>query len=105
MPRPSAAIPFGTVAGNYASINAATGIAKYRAGATSVGNKYVVTVDVSEYRTINGHEAFIGTIRRDLQLVVGNCPTTVVPVLPPVAVTPRSYSIGEGSRAAHGYAG
>ncbi|MGI4884153.1 MAG: gliding motility-associated C-terminal domain-containing protein [Janthinobacterium lividum] len=93
----SAAAPFGTVAGNYASINAATGIAKYRAGATSVGNKYVVAVDVSEYRTINGREVLIGTTRRDLQLVVGNCPTTVAPVLPPVATTPRSYSIEEGS--------
>ncbi|MFD1874569.1 gliding motility-associated C-terminal domain-containing protein [Hymenobacter bucti] len=92
-----ATTPFGTANGNYASINAATGIAKYRAGPTSVGSKYVVAVDVSEYRTVNGREVLIGTTRRDLQLVVANCPSTTPPVLPPATTTPRSYTIEEGS--------
>jgi len=85
--------PFGTAAGNFASINASTGIAKYRAQTNGL---YVVAVDVSEYRTINGREVLIGTTRRDLQLVVSSCPSTAPPQLPSVAATPRSYTIEEG---------
>ncbi len=89
----SAGNPFGTGAGNFALINASTGVAKY--GGTTQG-KYVVAVDVSEYRTINGREVLIGTTRRDLQLVVSSCPPTPPPVLPPVINVPRSYTIQEG---------
>jgi len=39
----------------------------------------------------------IGTTRRDLQLVVALCPPTKIPVLPPPAVTPRSYTMEAGS--------
>jgi hypothetical protein len=46
----SATTPFGTGAGNFAILNAATGVAKY--GATTQG-KYVVTVDVAEYRLLS----------------------------------------------------
>ncbi|RZK57760.1 MAG: hypothetical protein EOO59_08945, partial [Hymenobacter sp.] len=89
----SAANPLGTGAGNFALINANTGTARY--GATRKG-LYIIAVDVSEYRTINGREVLIGTTRRDLQLVASDCPPTVAPVLPPVATTPRSYTIEEG---------
>ncbi|WP_310395174.1 gliding motility-associated C-terminal domain-containing protein [Hymenobacter sp.] len=85
--------PFGAGAGNFATINASTGVAQY--GALRNG-KYVVAVDVSEYRTINGLEVLIGTTRRDLQLVVSTCPPTPPPVLPPAVTTPRSYTIEEG---------
>ena len=85
--------PFGAGAGNFASINASTGVAKF--GARNNG-LYVVAVDVSEYRTINGREVLIGTTRRDLQLVVSTCPPTPPPVLPPVVTTPRNYTIEEG---------
>ncbi|MBF9237787.1 gliding motility-associated C-terminal domain-containing protein [Hymenobacter sp. BT683] len=85
--------PFGTGAGNFALINASTGVAKY--GGMNNG-QYVVAVDVSEYRTINGREVLIGTTRRDLQLVVSTCPPTRPPILPPVSTTPRSYVIEEG---------
>ncbi|GAB3634825.1 hypothetical protein GCM10027422_04150 [Hymenobacter arcticus] len=89
----SMANPLGTGAGNFALINANTGTARY--GATRKG-LYIIAVDVSEYRTINGREVLIGTTRRDLQLVASDCPPTVAPVLPPVATTPRSYTIEEG---------
>ena len=89
----SAAQPFGAGAGNFALLNAATGVATY--GATTQG-KYVVAVDVREYRTINGREVLIGTTRRDLQLIVAQCPATRPPVLPAPAVTPRSYTIEAG---------
>jgi hypothetical protein len=46
----SATTPFGTGAGNFAILNAATGVAKY--GATTQG-KYVVAVDVAEYRLLS----------------------------------------------------
>lgn len=90
----SATTPFGTGTGNFALLNASTGIAKY--GATTQG-KYAVAVDVNEYRTIGGQEVLIGTTRRDLQLVVVSCPATKAPVLPPVTVTPRSYTMEAGS--------
>ncbi len=89
----STANPFGTGTGNFATINANTGVAKY--GATTNG-LYVVAVDVSEYRTINGREVLIGTTRRDLQLVVSTCPPTPAPLLPPTVTTPRNYTIEEG---------
>ncbi len=89
----SLANPFGAGAGNFASINANTGIAKYGAQTNGL---YVIAVDVSEYRTINGREVLIGTTRRDLQLVVSSCPPTPPPVLPSTINTPRNYSIEEG---------
>ncbi|MBJ6110817.1 gliding motility-associated C-terminal domain-containing protein [Hymenobacter sp. BT523] len=85
--------PFGTGAGNFALINASTGISKY--GGTTLG-KFVVAVDVSEYRAINGREVLLGTTRRDLQLLVSTCPATPPPVLPPALTVPRSYTIEEG---------
>ena len=94
----AAATPLGTAAGSYAAINASTGIAKYIGG--SVGYKYAVAVDVSEYRTIGGQQVLIGTTRRDLQLVVANCPTTMPPVLPTTTAAtpiPRSYTMEAGS--------
>jgi gliding motility-associated-like protein len=91
----SASTPFGTIAGNFAELDASSGIAKY--ASTKVGAKYAVAVDVSEYRTVNGQEVLIGTTRRDLQLVVAACPLTKAPVLPPVAVLPRNYTIEAGS--------
>lgn len=93
VPGASATTPFGTGAGNFAILNAVTGVAKY--GAMTQG-KYVVAVDVTEYRTINGREVLIGSTRRDLQLVVANCPLTKAPVLPATVVLPRSYTIEEG---------
>ncbi|GAB3634954.1 hypothetical protein GCM10027422_05440 [Hymenobacter arcticus] len=91
----SAATPFGTTAGNFAALDPATGIAKYLAG--TAGGKYVVAVDVNEYRIINGQEILIGTSRRDLQLVVAQCPATKPPVLPPPAIMARNYTIEAGS--------
>ena len=92
-PAYSAANPFGTGAGNFATINASTGIAKYGARTNGL---YVVAVDVAEYRSINGVEVLIGTTRRDLQLVVSTCPPTTPPALPTPVITPRSYTIEEG---------
>ncbi|RZL02878.1 MAG: hypothetical protein EOO62_21830, partial [Hymenobacter sp.] len=77
--------PFGTVAGSYAAIDPASGIAKYVG--TTVGAKYAVAVDVREYRTIGGQQVLIGITRRDLQLVVGSCPNTVAPTLPTTVAT------------------
>ena len=89
----SLATPFGTSPGNFALLDASTGVARY--GAMTQG-KYVVAVDVLEYRTLNGREVLIGTTRRDLQLVVVTCPGTKAPVLPAAAVLPRRYTIEEG---------
>ena len=89
----SVTAPFGTGPGNFAIINANTGVAKY--GGTAIG-LYGVAVDVAEYRTINGVSTLIGTTRRDLQLVLSTCPSTAAPVLTSTSVTPRNYTIEEG---------
>ena len=89
----SAANPFGTGAGNFALLNASTGVARYGA---LIQGKYVVAVDVQEYRTINGREVLVGTTRRDLQLIVAACPSTVAPVLPTAIALPRAYTIEAG---------
>ena len=89
--------PFSTMGGNYAAINPTTGTAKYYA--TVVGRKYVVAVDVNEFRTINNRQVLIGTTRRDLQLVVANCPSTTPPTLPTTVATnpiPRNYTVEAG---------
>ena len=90
----SGTAPFGPGAGNFALMNANTGIAKYGAKTNGL---YGIAVDVAEYRTINGREVLIGTTRRDLQLVVSTCPPTPPPVLSPVLTTPRNYTIEEGT--------
>jgi gliding motility-associated-like protein len=94
----SATSPLGA-APNSAKLNASTGVAKFYG--TINGNQYVVAVDVKEYRTINGVDVLIGTTRRDLQLVVGQCPPTSPPVLPTAAGSstnvPRSFTVEAGS--------
>ncbi len=95
----SATSPLGA-APNSALLNASTGIAKFYA--ISIGNQYVVAVDVKEYRTVNGVDVLIGTTRRDLQLVVGMCPPTSPPVLPTstgsgsTGSIPRSFTVEAG---------
>ena len=81
---------------NYASVNQATGISKYRSGAT-LGSYYTVAVDVSEYRLINNRRVLIGITRRDLQLVVVQCPNTAAPAIPSATLIPRNYTIEAGS--------
>ncbi|GAA4369502.1 hypothetical protein GCM10023185_43180 [Hymenobacter saemangeumensis] len=93
-PNHSVTQPFGP--GGFASINATTGLARYRA---VTQGEYVIAIDVSEYRTINGTEVLLGTTRRDLQLVVRPCPPNTPPQLPPStggASLPRNYIIEEG---------
>ncbi|NEL79016.1 MAG: hypothetical protein G3W61_22675, partial [Xanthomonas perforans] len=51
----------GTTPGNFAIINQATGTAKY--GSTLLAKKYVVAIDVSEYRTIGSRQVLIGVTR------------------------------------------
>ncbi|RYY13285.1 MAG: hypothetical protein EOO36_16100, partial [Cytophagaceae bacterium] len=95
----TAATPLGTAVGNYASINLNTGIAKYRTTAP-LGSKFVVAIDVKEYRIINGQQVLIGVTRRDLQMVAVSCPSTVPPVLaigtPPGPVV-RNYTLEVGN--------
>jgi gliding motility-associated-like protein len=94
----SATTPLGA-APNSAKLNASTGVAKFYG--TIIGNQYVVAVDVKEYRNIGGVDVLIGTTRRDLQLVVGQCPPTSPPVLPTAAGSstnvPRSFTVEAGS--------
>jgi len=92
----SATTPLGTGAGYFAKIDPSTGVTKYVGGPT-VGNRYGIAVDVTEYRTINGVEVSLGTTRRDIQLLVGLCPAVDPPALPTAAVMPRSYTIEAGS--------
>ncbi|WP_201984045.1 T9SS type B sorting domain-containing protein [Hymenobacter rubidus] len=64
----SATQPFG--ARGYAGIDARTGLARYFSPAQGV---FLVAIDVQEFRTINGREVLLGTLRRDIQVVVRVC--------------------------------
>ncbi|NNC83912.1 MAG: T9SS type B sorting domain-containing protein [Flavobacteriales bacterium] len=86
----SSADPFGP--GGYAFINGATGLTSYMA---PNAGQYAVAVEIKEYR--NGN--LIGIIRRDLQLVVINCPPNPAPDLSNVSagnVGPTEWEIDEG---------
>lgn len=54
-------------------------------------NKYVVVGKITEYRTINGVEYVVGSVRRDMLVIVIDCGGNTVPN-PPIAtgVTPNS---------------
>ncbi len=78
--------PFG--AGGYSFINGATGLTAYMSPQT--GN-FVVAVEIREYR--NGN--LIGVSRRDLQLLVINCPPNNSPNLDPMGGG-INYSVEEG---------
>ncbi|HEX8350121.1 MAG TPA: PKD-like domain-containing protein, partial [Hymenobacter sp.] len=89
----SAANPFGTGAGNSASLNASTGLSRYQ---VAQSGRYVVAVEVKEYRTINGAEVLIGSTRREVQLVARQCPANQGPKLTPPTLSTRSFTIEEG---------
>ncbi|MGI4863949.1 MAG: gliding motility-associated C-terminal domain-containing protein [Janthinobacterium lividum] len=97
----SANTPFGTGRGIVNHLDASTSVATL---ATPNIGKYVVAVDVQEYRTIGGVEQLIGVTRRDVQLVVAVCPASPAPRLPPPVATggasivlPRNYTIEAGT--------
>jgi gliding motility-associated-like protein len=97
----SANTPFGVGRGIINHLNASTGLATF---ATPTTGKYVVAVDIKEFRNINGVRTLIGTTRRDVQLVVTSCPPTPAPTLPAPIVTggttvplPRNYTIEAGT--------
>ncbi|MET4107483.1 gliding motility-associated C-terminal domain-containing protein [Hymenobacter sp. UYP22] len=85
--------PFGPAAGSYAALNASTGISTYVAPNQG---KYVVAVDVKEYRTVNGREVLVGTTRRDIQLVSRPCQANLAPVFTPTSVAVREFTVEEG---------
>ncbi|RZK29951.1 MAG: hypothetical protein EOO63_07920, partial [Hymenobacter sp.] len=88
-----------TFPGTYASVDPQTGICKYKSTA-ALATLYVVAVDVQEYRRINNRRVLIGTTRRDLQLIVVECPPATAPGLPTSTgggSIPRNYTIEAGS--------
>ncbi|MBD2716312.1 gliding motility-associated C-terminal domain-containing protein [Microvirga sp. STR05] len=98
----SATNPFGTGAGNYAFLNASNGISRY---ATSRVGRYVVAVEVKEYRTINGTEVLIGSTRREIQLVSRTCSPNNSPQFTPATTSqPRLFTVEEGQSVSFGLA-
>ncbi|OUJ74184.1 T9SS type B sorting domain-containing protein [Hymenobacter crusticola] len=89
----SATTPFGSGPGNYASLNASTGLSRYQA---AVIGRFVVAVEVKEYRTINGVEVLIGSTRREVQLVSRQCQPNQTPKFTAPTLATRSFTIEEG---------
>ncbi|MCC3159437.1 gliding motility-associated C-terminal domain-containing protein [Hymenobacter sp. 15J16-1T3B] len=85
--------PFGTAAGNFATLNASTGLATY--AVTQLGN-FVVSVEVKEFRTINGQQVQVGSTRREVQLVVRTCPPNNSPQFTPNTVAQHLFTVEEG---------
>jgi hypothetical protein len=85
----STPLPFGSSGSS--SINASTGLTIYTPAA--VGN-YVVAIEIREFR--NGN--LIGVTRRDLQLLVINCPVNPAPVLSStLGTTNTQFNVEEGA--------
>ncbi|TGE18665.1 gliding motility-associated C-terminal domain-containing protein [Hymenobacter elongatus] len=89
----SATAPFGPGAGNYAFLNASNGLSRY---ATSQQGRYVVAVEVKEFRKINGNEVLIGSTRREIQLVSRQCQPNQAPQFTAATLANKVFTIEEG---------
>ncbi|UOQ71611.1 hypothetical protein [Hymenobacter cellulosilyticus] len=89
----SATAPFGPGAGNYAFLNASNGLSRY---ATSQQGRFVVSVEVKEFRRINGNEVLIGSTRREIQLVSRTCQPNQAPQFTAATLTNKVFTIEEG---------
>jgi len=81
--------PFG--AAGYSFIDGATGLTAYY---SPVVGDYVVAVEITEY---NASGNIVGITRRDLQLLVLNCPPNPAPNIDPAAgTTANNFTVVEG---------
>ncbi|MBF9237009.1 gliding motility-associated C-terminal domain-containing protein [Hymenobacter sp. BT683] len=89
----SATLPFGP--GSFAEVDPRTGLSRYLGVRQGT---FLVAVDVREYRTINGEEVLLGTLRRDLQVVVRACsgPTNPPPSFTAATLAQTSFQVEEG---------
>ncbi|QNE39958.1 T9SS type B sorting domain-containing protein [Hymenobacter sp. NBH84] len=89
----SAQQPFGPIAGSYAFLDKNTGLSRYAAPALG---KYVIAVDVREYRRIAGRDSLVGTTRRDVQLVARACEPNKAPEFSGSSTIAQEYTVLEG---------
>ncbi|QNH61684.1 gliding motility-associated C-terminal domain-containing protein [Hymenobacter sediminicola] len=89
----SAQAPFGPT--GYAAVDARSGIARYLG--TQVGT-FLLAIDVREFRIINGQEALLGTVRRDIQITVRNCGGGInqPPVFTAASTVRQDFVVTEG---------
>ena len=87
----SARQPFGPT--GYAFLDKNTGLSQY---STQQLGKFVVAVDVREYRRVNGRDSLISTTRRDVQLVTRRCEANQAPVFASSSAPVRPYEVPEG---------
>ncbi|UOR06179.1 gliding motility-associated C-terminal domain-containing protein [Hymenobacter aerilatus] len=85
--------PFGPAAGSYAFLDKNTGLSRYAAPALG---KYVIAVDVREYRRIAGRDSLVGTTRRDVQLVARTCEPNKAPEFSSGSATAQEHTVLEG---------
>ncbi|QDA61415.1 T9SS type B sorting domain-containing protein [Hymenobacter jejuensis] len=85
--------PFGPGRGSYAFLDPQTGLSRY---AAPFLGKYVVAVDVKEYRVINGQEVLVGTTRRDIQLIAQTCQPNQAPQFTASTTAIKEFTIEEG---------
>ena len=81
--------PFGP--GSYAFINGATGLTQYYA---QNSGQYVIAVEIREYRDGN----LIGITRRDLQILVINCPPNPAPNITANGSGETIFEVNEGEQ-------
>jgi gliding motility-associated-like protein len=89
----SAAQPFG--AAGRATVNASTGLSTYLGSAQGI---FQLAVDVREYRMLNGQRILLGTVHRDMPVVVRAC--TGAPSRPPAftaaTLAQQAFQLREG---------
>ena len=86
-------LPFGSSGST--TIDPSTGLASYL---SPTQGTFLLAVDVDEFRTVNGREVLLSTLRRDIQVVVRVCAGG--PNSPPAFTAPtlaqRDYQLEEG---------
>ena len=85
--------PFGS--DGSVSINSATGLTRY---VSQRQGRFLVAIDVLEYRTVNGREILLSVVRRDIQITVRACTLAAnqAPQFSAATLARRDYVVGEG---------
>ena len=89
----SATQPFGST--GFATVDARTGLSRYR---STLQGLFLVAIDVKEYRVIDGQEVLLGTLRRDIQIVVRACggPANTPPLFAAATLARQNFQVAEG---------
>ncbi|UOQ97383.1 gliding motility-associated C-terminal domain-containing protein [Hymenobacter sp. 5317J-9] len=87
--------PFGS--NGYVALDARTGLARYLSQRQGV---FLLAIDVSEYRVVNGREILLSTVRRDIQIAARVCSVAPnqAPAFSAASLAQQDFTVREGQR-------